>query len=180
VLFYGEEIGMGEDLDAEGRLAVRTPMQWTSGRNGGFSPAQPRQLPGPVVSGGFAPEFVNVAAQRNDPDSLLTFMKLLIRRYRESPELGWGSFEVLQQSCPEVLAHRCTWDDGSLVAVHNLCGEPRLVPLTLEGCDASHRLVDLLQSGETGISDKGAAEIALEGYGYRWLRVVAEDSRRLV
>jgi hypothetical protein len=64
--------------------------------------------------------------------------------------------------------------------VHNLCGEPRLVPLTLEGCDASHRLVDLLQSGETGISDKGTVEIALEGYGYRWLRVVAEDSRRLV
>ena len=55
-----------------------------------------------------------------------------------------------------------------------------MVPLTLEGCDASHRLVDLLQSGETPISDKGAAEIALEGYGYRWLRVVAEDSRRLV
>ena len=49
VLFYGEEIGMGEDLDAEGRLAVRTPMQWTSGRNGGFSPAAPGKLPGPVV-----------------------------------------------------------------------------------------------------------------------------------
>ena len=49
VLFYGEEIGMGENLAAEGRLAVRTPMQWTSGRNGGFSPAAPRKLPGPVV-----------------------------------------------------------------------------------------------------------------------------------
>jgi glycosidase len=180
VLFYGEEIGMGEDLDAEGRLAVRTPMQWTSGRNGGFSPASPGRLPGPVVSGGFAPEFVNVAAQRNDPDSLLSFMKLLIRRYRESPELGWGSFTVLDQPCPEVLAHLSTWDDGSLVALHNLCAEPRTVPLTLEGCDSSHRLVDLLQSGETGISDKGTVEIPLEGYGYRWLRVVAEDSRRLV
>jgi hypothetical protein len=107
-------------------------------------------------------------------------MKLLIRRYRESPELGWGSFEVLQHPCPEVLAHRCTWDDGSLVAVHNLCAEPRVVPLTLEGCDASHRLVDLLQSGEMPVSEKGAVEILLDGYGYRWLRVVAEDSRRLV
>jgi glycosidase len=180
VLFYGEEIGMGEDLDAEGRLAVRTPMQWTSGRNGGFSPAEPRKLPGPVVSGGFAPEFVNVAAQRNDPDSLLSFMKLLIRRYRESPELGWGKFTVLEHPCPEVLAHLTSWDDGSLVALHNMSAEPRTVPLTLEGCDSSHRLVDLLQSGEVGISDKGVVEIALEGYGYRWLRVVAEDSRRLV
>jgi hypothetical protein len=155
-------------------------MQWTSGRNGGFSPAEPRTLPGPVVSGGFSPEFVNVAAQRNDPDSLLSFMKLLIRRYRESPELGWGSFEVLRHACPEVLAHRCTWDDGSLVAVHNLCAEPRTVPLTLDGCDSSHRLVDLLRSGEEAISDKGTVEIPIEGYGYRWLRVVAGDSRRLV
>jgi hypothetical protein len=79
-----------------------------------------------------------------------------------------------------VLAHRTTWDDGSLVALHNLCAEPRTVPLTLEGCDSSHRLVDLLQSGETGVSAEGTVEIPLDGYGYRWLRVVAEDSRRLV
>ena len=171
---------MGEDLDAEGRLAVRTPMQWTAGRNGGFSSADPRALPGPVVSGGFAPKYVNVADQRADPDSLLSFMKLLIRRYRESPELGWGEFTVLDHPCPEVLAHLSTWDDGSLVAVHNLGPEPRVVPLTLEGCDASHRLVDLLQPGESPVSDQGTAEIALDGYGYRWLRVVAEDSRRLV
>ncbi|HLM04273.1 MAG TPA: alpha-amylase family protein [Blastococcus sp.] len=180
VLFYGEEIGMGEDLDAEGRLAVRTPMQWTSGRNGGFSDARPRQLPGPVVSGGFSPEFVNVEDQRHDPDSLLSFMKLLIRRYRESPELGWGTFQVLEQPCPEVLAHLCTWDDGSLVALHNLGAEPRTVSLTLEGCDSSHRLADLLRSAETPLSDRGKVEIPLEGYGYRWLRVVAQDSRRLV
>jgi glycosidase len=180
VLFYGEEIGMGEDLDAEGRLAVRTPMQWTSGRNGGFSPAPARSLPGPVVSGGFAPEFVNVADQRHDPDSLLTFMKTLISRYRESPELGWGSFTVLEQPHASVLAHLCSWDDGALVAVHNLSAEPRTVPLTLEDCDSSHRLVDLLVTGSTPLTDKGQAEIALEGYGYRWLRVVAEDSRRLV
>jgi trehalose synthase len=180
VLFYGEEIGMGEDLDAEGRLAVRTPMQWTSERNGGFSEAQPRRLPGPVVSGGFSPEFVNVADQRHDPDSLLSFMKLLISRYRESPELGWGKLIVLEQPHASVLAHACVWDDGTMVAVHNLGAEPRTVPITLEDCDSTHRLVDLLQDGSTPISDKGQAELALEGYGYRWLRVVAEGSRRLV
>ncbi|MBA3294942.1 MAG: trehalose synthase, partial [Geodermatophilaceae bacterium] len=56
VLFYGEEIGMGENLAAEGRYAVRTPMQWTDGRNGGFSTAVRSRLPGPVVEGGFGPE----------------------------------------------------------------------------------------------------------------------------
>jgi trehalose synthase len=180
VLFYGEEIGMGEDLDAEGRLAVRTPMQWTSGRNGGFSDAPARRLPGPVVTGGFAPAFVNVADQRHDPDSLLAFMTLLVRRYRESPELGWGELTILDQPHASVLAHACVWDDGTMVAVHNLAAEPRAVPLTLEGCDSSHRLVDLLRDGSTPISDEGQVELALDGYGYRWLRVVAEGSRRLV
>jgi trehalose synthase len=180
VLFYGEEIGMGEDLDAEGRLAVRTPMQWTAGRNGGFSSAPPRKLPGPVVSGGFAPEFVNVADQRRDPDSLLSFMHLLIRRYRESPELGWGRFTVLDQPHPDVLAHLCSWDDGALVAVHNLCAEPRTVPLVLEGCGPDHRLEDLLVTGSTPVGDGGKVELQLAGYGYRWLRIVAEGSRRLL
>jgi hypothetical protein len=155
-------------------------MQWTAGRNGGFSRADPRRLPGPVVSGGCSPEFVNVQDQRRDPDSLLWFMKLLISRYRECPELGWGKFRVLEQPHTSVLAHVCSWDDGTLVAVHNLGTEPRTVPLTLEGCDATHRLEDLLTSGSTLVSEKGEVELALEGYGYRWLRVVGQDSRRLV
>jgi trehalose synthase len=180
VLFYGEEIGMGEDLDAEGRLAVRTPMQWTSGTNGGFSTADPDRLPGPVVDGGFAPEFVNVADQRRDEDSLLSFMKLLIRRYRESPELGWGDFRLLDQPHREVLAHLCSWGDGALVAVHNLGPEPRTVPLSLEGCDAGHRLEDLLVTQTTPVGEDGAVQLTLDGYGYRWLRVVGPDSRRLV
>ncbi|TYP84600.1 alpha-amylase family protein [Blastococcus xanthinilyticus] len=178
VLFYGEEIGMGEDLDAEGRLAVRTPMQWTSGRNGGFSTADPEDLPGPVVDGGFAPEFVNVADQRRDPDSLLSFMKLLIRRYRESPELGWGSFAVLEQPHDAVLAHCCVWDDGTLVAVHNLASEPRSVPLRLPDLGGAV-LHDLLQDGACPVADDGSVEVALEGYGHRWLRAVREGSRRL-
>jgi trehalose synthase len=180
VLFYGEEIGMGENLALEGRMAVRTPMQWTAGENGGFSQAPRRKLTRPMVTGGYAPEFVNVADQRNDPDSLLSFMKLLIRRYRECPELGWGAFELLDQPHASVLAHLCRWDDGAMVAVHNFGSEPVTVPLTLDGCDATHRLADLLQEGSAQLSDKGTAELQLEGYGYRWLRVIAENSRGLV
>jgi hypothetical protein len=155
-------------------------MQWTAGRNGGFSEAPPNRLPGPGVTGGFAPEFVNVADQRRDPDSLLSFMKLLIRRYRECPELGWGTFAVLDQPHPSVLAHLCSWDDGALIAVHNLGAESRTVPLTLADCDARHRLEDLLRSATTPVSADGAVELEVEGYGYRWLRIVVEDSRRLL
>lgn len=171
---------MGENLAAEGRLAVRTPMQWTSGRNGGFSEAPPRKLPGPVVEGGFSPEHVNVEAQRRDPDSLLAFISLLARRYRECPELGWGEFEVLDQPHHAVLAHRCSWDGSSLVALHNLGPEPASVPLVVPGCDEGTQLIDLLVDRALTTDDHGAVEIPLEGYGFRWLRVAAPDERRLV
>ncbi|SCX51090.1 trehalose synthase [Klenkia marina] len=179
-IFYGEEIGMGEELAVGSRLAVRTPMQWTSGTNGGFSRAKAAKLPGPVVTGGYAPEFVNVADQRKDPDSLLAFFRRLIARRKECPELGWGSFEVLDQPHAAVLAHLCSWDDGALVALHNLGAEPAVVPVALDGCGAEHLLADLLVEGTTALDERGRAELALEGYGYRWLRVVAPGTRRLL
>lgn len=170
---------MGENLAADGRMAVRTPMQWTAGKNGGFSTARPSRLPGPVVEGGFSPEHVNVEAQRRDPDSLLAFVTLLVQRYRECPELGWGDFEVVDQPHASVLAHRCTWDEASLVALHNLGPEPLTVPLELTGEDEGTVLADLLCDGEVTLDAKGRAEMALEGYGFRWLRVVREGDRRL-
>jgi trehalose synthase len=179
VLFYGEEIGMGENLAADGRMAVRTPMQWTAGKNGGFSTARPSRLPGPVVEGGFSPEHVNVEAQRRDPDSLLAFVTLLVQRYRECPELGWGAFEVVDQPHASVLAHRCTWDEATLVALHNLGPEPLTVPIELAGEDEGTVLADLLCDGEAVLDAKGRVEMALEGYGFRWLRVVREGDRRL-
>ena len=170
---------MGENLAAEGRQAVRTPMQWTAGKNGGFSTAAPSRLPNPVVTGGFAPEFVNVEAQRRDPDSLLSFVHLLVRRYRDCPELGWGSFAVLDQPHAHVLAHTCATDDACLLAVHNLSAEPVAVPLVLPDVTPGTRLVELLQDGSTDVADNGSCEIALDGYGFRWLRVVPPGDRRL-
>ena len=180
VLFYGEEIGMGENLDVPGRNAVRTPMQWSDGRNGGFSPAAPSRLPAPLTAGGFGPDHVNVADQRNDPGSLLGFVTLLIRRYRECPELGWGSFEVLDQPHPAVLAHRCSWDDGSILLLHNLSAEPATVPVTLPGCDDTYHLIQLLDTGEPDRLDRsGGVTVQLAGYGFRWLRIAAATSRRI-
>jgi glycosidase len=171
---------MGENLDIEGRLAVRTPMQWTDQRNGGFSSAAPSRLPRPVTEGSFGPEHVNVAAQRSDPDSLLAFIALLVKRYRESPELGWAEFRVLDQPHVHVLAHECVHDDRRVVAVHNLRAESCTVPLVLDDCDRGDHLLDLLQdAGSVPLDDRGRVEVSLEGYGYRWLRLMSRDSRRL-
>jgi trehalose synthase len=179
VLFYGEEIGMGENLEAKGRHAVRTPMQWTNGKNGGFSTARRSALPGPVTVGGYSPEFVNADDQIRDPASLLNFMRLLISRYRTSPEIGWGELTILEQPHESVLAHRVTGPLGSMIALHNFSGESKSVPITVDGGDEDTRLLDLLQAGSTAVSAKGTAEIELEPYGYRWLRINDPGNRRI-
>jgi trehalose synthase len=178
VLFYGEEIGMGDNPDLPERLAVRTPMQWTPDANGGFSTAPPRKLARPLPEGAYAARYVNVADQRNDPDSLLSFMRQLIHRYRQSPELGWSEFHPLEQPHAAVLAHLCRTDEWAMVAVHNLGSEPCTVPLDLSWTEPGTVLVDLLQEGRTELED-GQVEVKLEGYGYRWLRVSAPGDRRI-
>lgn len=176
-LYYGEEIGMGEDMAAEGRMAVRTPMQWSRGKNGGFSTAQPRALIQRVNPGPFGPEHVNVAAQLHDPESLLSWMRTLITIRRSCPELGWGQMTVLEHDAGNaVLAHRVDAEGSAVLAVHNLSSEPvaLTVPVTgvavSGGRDRDPELVDLLTQEDVS-ADGGRLELSLDGYGVRWLRL---------
>jgi trehalose synthase len=176
VLFYGEEIGMGENLAIEGRMSVRSPMQWTDERNGGFSKAKSSRLRRPVVEGRFGPLAVNVAAQRRDPDSLLSWMERLIRRRRETPELGWGSWTVLETNVPGVLAHRCDWEGRSVVAAHNFGDQPCVVRLKLGEVPDDGRIDDLLdERGPIGEINDGSLELKMDRYGFRWLRIMTPD-----
>jgi trehalose synthase len=174
VLFYGEEIGMAEDLRAEGRLAVRTPMQWTPGTNGGFSTADAAALPGPIPDGQYGPARVNVSTQRRDPGSLLSWISLLIERYRECPELAWGQCRVLDTGEPCVLAHRCDIE-GTVVAVHNLADREVSIELVLDGLDDDYVLTDLLVDGRHKVGDGGRVSLPLGRYGCRWLRASRSD-----
>jgi hypothetical protein len=155
-------------------------MQWSPGPNGGFSAAEVTQLPAPVVTGGFSPEYVNVEDQRRDERSLLRFVTLLAQRYRECPELGHGDYEVLDHPRREVLAHRVSWDGASMVALHNLGPEPCRVPLAFDDLPPGTELVDLLVDGRADVDDDGRVELLLEGYGFRWLRIAEPGSRRLL
>ncbi len=182
VLFYGEEIGMGENLAADGRLAVRTPMQWTNEASAGFSAAPPDKLVSPLVEGEFGPGKVNVVDARRDPSSLLGFMGTLIRRYRECPELGWGSFSLIDTPNPAVFAHRCDWEDHSLFLFHNLSAEPTEVSVTLKAGDVPDGggiLTDLLQNTMADVQQGDELTVELPRYGYRWLRIQLADAGRL-
>jgi glycosidase len=178
VLFYGEEIGMAENLDIDGRLSVRSPMQWTDEKNGGFSSAPPSRLRRPVVEGRFGPMAVNAAAQRRDPDSLLTWMERVIRRRRETPELAWGAWQVLETDVRSVLAHRCDWEGRGVIAVHNLGADPCIVRVDLGDVPEAATLDDLLdERGALDEIDGAALELKLGGYGYRWFRIGTRDQR---
>jgi maltose alpha-D-glucosyltransferase/alpha-amylase len=156
---------MAENLEVEGRYSVRTPMQWSAERNGGFSTVEdPSRLRRPLPSGAFGPDRVNVAAQRRDPHSLLNWFERLIRRRRECPELGFGALELLETGAPNVLAHRCDWEGATVVAVHELAGRAATITLPVTDGDA---LVDLLDEGEHALP----ATLSLDPYAARWFRV---------
>lgn len=156
---------MGENLAIDGRLAVRSPMQWSDGPNAGFSQAaDPGALLRPVTAGAFGPEHVNATALRRDPGSLLNWFERLIRRRRESPEIGFGTLTLLETDAPSVLAHRCDWEGSTIVAVHELAGEAAEVRLAVDDGEA---LVDLFADVEHALP----ATLALEGFAAHWFRV---------
>jgi trehalose synthase len=171
VLFYGEEIGMGENLAVKDRLAVRTPMQWSAEPGAGFSTADPGSLTRPLPEGAFSPLAVNVADQRRDQGSLLNWFERLIRRRRETPELGMGTCSVIRNDQPGVLAHRCDWDGSTVVAVHNFGPDPCRFDLPLDGIDDPAGADDLLDGSPEQALDGGVLTVTLPAFGYRWLRI---------
>lgn len=78
-----------------------------------------------------------------------------------------------------MLAHRCTWGDDCVIAVHNLSSAPVTVPITLDETQQGWRLIDLLRDGECDLDDQGCTQVQLEGYDFRWLRPTGPDDRRL-
>jgi trehalose synthase len=167
VMLYGDEIGMGEQLSLEGRMSVRTPMQWAPGAGGGFSTAPTERLVRAPVSGGYGPDRINVAAQRRAPDSLLAFLTGLIHCRRETPEFGWGVSRLIENEPPQVFAHRCDWQGSTVLAIHNVSNERAAADLELgpdvEGVD------DLLELRDHDV-DRGRLHVELGAYGYLWLR----------
>ena len=170
---------MGENGALEKRQAVRSPMQWTGGKNGGFSRAAPGRLVAAPPTDGYAPEHVNVEAQMHDPDSMLRTIEGFIRRYRSSPEIGWGRLELLDVGEPAVLAHRITEDHLRFVALHNFAPRPVRVTLELGDVPEGSELSDLFAVGADEIDDRGRIDVELDAYGYRWFRVLAPGDRRL-
>jgi hypothetical protein len=154
VLFYGEEIGMGENLDVPGRMAVRTPMQWSAAEHGGFSTASADRLPAPVVEGGYAPEFVNVQSQRHDP-TRCTRSCGCWSATTAVPGAGVGRRRGARPAARR--GARALGDVGRRlpVALHNLSADPVSVPLSLGAVPPGTTVVDLLADGSAEVPEDG-------------------------
>ena len=171
VLWYGEEIGMGDDLTQPERSSVRTPMQWSASANGGFSEADPACLPRPAISGGpYGYEKVNVEAQRCDPNAFLAWFEHLLRVRKEHRAFGRGEWRLVDTRHESVFAHACTWNDDTVAAVFNLGGQKATVQLDLSPWP-EHEALNILDPGCERWAIDGDHEMTLEPYGFRWLRL---------
>ena len=181
VLFYGEEIGMGENLDIDGRMSVRTPMQWTAGENGGFSSAPRRRLPRPVPTGVCGPSTSTWPTSATTPTRCGRSSSASSRRYRQSPEIGWSDVEILEQSQRSVLAHVCRYGEWAMLAVHNFGDQPVEVEIEVPGLPPGSVLVDLLvrRAERLEPDDRGRLPLTLAAYDHRWLRVASPGDRRI-
>lgn len=175
VLRYGDEIGMGDDLDLPERYCARTPMQWSNEKHGGFSQARKTVLP--VISqGSYGYQEVNVAEQRRDPDSLLNWMERMIRTRQETPEIGWGDFDIVDVGNKAVLCLRYTWRNNVVVLLHNFHPEGASISFRAGPPNGEpDQLINLLSDDHSQADGKGRHHITLEPFGYRWFRVGSLD-----
>src|SRR5438477_3514164 len=132
VLYYGDEIGMGDNIYLGDRNGVRTPMQWSGGWNSGFSSADPERLYQPLISNPiYGYQAVNVESQRRHENSLLNWMRRLIQVRRSTQVFGRGAIEFLRPANHRVLAYLRALGDQQILCVNNLASSAQAVELDL-------------------------------------------------
>ncbi len=167
IIYYGDEIGMGDNIWLPDRNGVRTPMQWSAGPNGGFSDAPAERLYSPVIdTEAFGFQRVNVAEQQADRRSLWNSLKHMLHTRKQHRAFGWG--ELAWQACTndQIAAYWRRFEDESILAVHNLSYGPQSISIELE---KTASLSDLL-TDQTFSVVENKLEIDLSPYQYLWLK----------
>ncbi|MEF0941752.1 maltose alpha-D-glucosyltransferase [Rhizobium sp. BR 362] len=174
VIYYGDEIGMGDNIYLGDRDGVRTPMQWSPDRNGGFSRVDPARLVLPPVADplyGF--EAVNVEAQSTDAHSLLNWMRRMLALRGKHPAFGRGSLRFLAPANRKILAYLREHEDETILCVANLSRLPQAVELDLSQFEAR---VPIELTGMSPFPPIGQLTylLTLPPYGFFWFQLVAD------
>jgi maltose alpha-D-glucosyltransferase/alpha-amylase len=174
IVYYGDEIGMGDNIYLGDRGGVRTPMQWSGDRNAGFSRATPAKLYSPVIMDPITGyEAVNVEAQQGDPSSLLSWMRNMIALRKLFSVFGRGSLEFLNPSNRKVLAYLRRDDDQQVLCVANLSRFAQPVDLDLPELEGVTP-VEMLGYVDFPPIGKQPYRLTLGPYGFLWLELHAQ------
>ena len=176
VLYYGDEIGMGDNIDLPDRDGVRTPMQWTGGRRAGFSRAEPEDFYLPLITDErYDPRHVNVFDQMSDPSSLLFWLRSMLSTRHDNPVFGLGDFMDLGGENDAVLSYLRTLSDENgtsrVLCLNNLSPEPQDILLYLPNF-ADYQTIDLISARHhEPIGPNHEFRHQLPPWGYAWLKL---------
>jgi maltose alpha-D-glucosyltransferase / alpha-amylase len=177
IVYYGDEIGMGDNVHLGDRNGVRTPMQWTADRNAGFSNADAAQLYLPVITDPvYGYQAVNVAAQEKLASSPLNTLRRLIATRRRSAAFGRGTIEFLRPRNQSVLAYVRQWQDDTILIVANLSGRSQPVELNLAALEG---LVPVEMLGNTRFPPirREPYFLSIGAHDFYWLRLEGRQRR---
>jgi len=174
VLYYGDEIGMGDNIWLGDRDGVRTPMQWSPDRNAGFSQATPGKLSLPIIMDPvFGYQAVNVEAHTQDRSSLLQWTRRMISIRKQHPAFGLGDFLDMGGSNPSVFSYVRTHREDVMLCVNNLSRFPQPVELDLSAYEGIHP-IEMFGGVEFPAIGQLPYLLTLAGHGFYWFRLNAK------
>ena len=174
IIYYGDEVGMGDNIYLGDRNGVRTPMQWTADRNGGFSRTNPAKLFSPLILDPiYGYEAINVEAQLSDPSSLLHWMRNMIALRKLFKVFGRGTLEFFDPENRKVLAYIRKYKDEQVLCVANLCRFSQPVELDLSQL-AGMMPVEMLGYTEFPRIRREPYRLTLAPYGFYWFELQGE------
>jgi maltose alpha-D-glucosyltransferase/alpha-amylase len=181
VIYYGDEIGMGDNFYLGDRDGVRTPMQWSPDRNAGFSRANPQKLYLPLI---LDPEYhyesVNVETQFHNPSSLLWFMKRMIRMRKKHKAFGRGDMKFINVDNPKVLAFTRTYEDETLLVIVNLSRYTQAAEMDLSSYNG-YLLRELFSKNQFPVVKESTPYFfTLGSYAYEWFLLEKVHAEPLV
>ncbi|MDY6847215.1 MAG: maltose alpha-D-glucosyltransferase [Chloroflexota bacterium] len=171
IIYYGDEIGMGDNIWLFDRNGVRTPMQWDDSLNAGFSNAKPEDLYAPVIdTQDYTYKKVNVSSQSKNPESLLNKMRHLVKVRKSHPIFAVGEYEFLAQDQTEFLVILRTLDNQNIICIHNLTGEEKTLALDLSNFSGS-LFIDLIDNEDVGSAMDKKQRFEMAPYQFLWMLI---------
>jgi maltose alpha-D-glucosyltransferase/alpha-amylase len=164
IIYYGDEIGMGDNIWLEDRDGVRTPMQWENTPSAGFSDGEPDHFYAPVIdTPPYDPKSVNLRDQQSDPNSLYNTIKKMVAVHKAHQAFGWGDYEWVDAGTSAIAAYLRVYKTESLLILNNLTEKVQKVVLPFQLPPTAHDILNQVSFR--------AAQLNLQPYQYRWVKL---------